>query len=72
MGEALTAAGHRVQRELVEAPHIGAALVEHANKQDCDLIIVGDRRETIIGRTLLGSTSRHVLRQAACSVLLAR
>ena len=72
MSDELTDAGHRVQRTLVEAPHIGAALVEHANKRDCDLIIVGDRRETIVARILLGSTSRHVLRQAPCSVLIAR
>ncbi len=72
MSDELTAAGYRVQRTLVEAPHIGAALVEHANKRDCNLIIVGDRRETIVARILLGSTSRHVLRQAPCSVLIAR
>lgn len=72
MGDALTSAGHQVQRRLVEAPHIGAALVEHARKRDCQLIIVGDRRETIVGRLLLGSTSRHVLRHAPCSVLIAR
>lgn len=72
MSDELTAAGHRVKSELVEAPHIGAALVDHANKRDCDLIIVGDRRESILARMLLGSTSRHVLRQAPCSVLIAR
>ena len=42
MSDELTAIGHGVQRTLIEASHIGAALVEHANKRDCDLIIVGD------------------------------
>ncbi len=51
---------------------IGAALVEHASKRNCDLIIVGDQREAIVARILLGSTSRHVLRQAQCSVLIVR
>jgi len=72
MDDKLTASGHRVESKLVEAPHIGAALVEHATKRDCGLIIVGDRRESIVARMLLGSTSRHVLRQAPCSVLIAR
>ncbi len=72
MSTKLTAAGHRVESTLVEAPHIGAALVEHVNKRQCDLAIVGDQRETIVARVLLGSTSRHVLRQASCSILIAR
>ncbi|WP_162006570.1 universal stress protein [Roseimaritima sediminicola] len=70
--ETLTAAGHRVEAELVEAPHIGAALAEHARKQATDLIIVGDQRQSMVQRVLLGSTSRHVLRHGPCSVLIAR
>lgn len=72
MREELETAGYRARTALVEAPHVGAALVEHAGKRQCDLIIVGDQRESIVTRVLLGSTSRHVLRQAACSVLIAR
>lgn len=68
----LQAIGYRVNSTLLEAPHVGAALIEQAKKLDCNLIVVGDRRETMMSRILLGSTSRHVLRQAPCSVLIVR
>jgi len=51
---------------------IGQALLDYATEHECKLIITGDRCGTIVERIVLGSTSRYVLREAPCSVLIAR
>jgi nucleotide-binding universal stress UspA family protein len=57
---------------LVECDHIGEGLVLFAEQHDCDLIVVGDTPHTVLGRVLLGSVSRFVLRHAPCSVWITR
>ena len=64
--------GFKTQSELIEATHIGQALVKYADSHKCDLIITGDQRETVMERIFLGSASRHVLRHAQCSVMIVR
>ncbi|QDS89445.1 Universal stress protein [Rosistilla ulvae] len=52
--------------------HVGEALVQYADRHQCDLIIVGDHHRNFLNRMLLGSVSRFVLRYAHCSVAIAR
>ncbi|PAY16117.1 hypothetical protein CKO51_28350 [Rhodopirellula sp. SM50] len=68
----LQSAGYVVHAKLTDAPHIGQALVDYAAEHDCNLVVTGYQRDTLVERILLGSTSRYILRQAPCSVLIAR
>lgn len=52
--------------------HIGNAIVQTAEKESADLIVVGDAGHTMLGELLLGSTSKYVLRHAHCSVWISR
>ncbi|MEM9589533.1 MAG: universal stress protein [Planctomycetota bacterium] len=64
--------GFTTQSALIEAAHIGERLIDYAKENDCQLIITGDSRDSFLDRLILGSTSRHVLRHAPQSVLIAR
>ncbi len=60
------------QPVVMEAPHVGDALLSYADQHHCDLIITGDRRRGTLNQLFLGSVSLHVLRHAKCSVLVSR
>jgi nucleotide-binding universal stress UspA family protein len=60
-----------VRHEMREGP-IGEAIVESAKKSACDLIVVGAKGHSQIGRMLLGSVSDHVATHATCSTLVVR
>lgn len=47
-------------------------IVDRANKLGVEMIIVGSRGRTGLARLVLGSTAEHVVREASCSVLVAR
>jgi len=46
------------------------ALVEHAAREDVDLVVVGHHKRGGLVRVFLGSVSEHVARHARCSVLV--
>jgi nucleotide-binding universal stress UspA family protein len=48
------------------------AIIEVANEQQADLIVVGNRGLTGIRRFLLGSVSSKVSEHAPCSVMIVR
>lgn len=52
--------------------HIGDAIVKHASDIDADLVIVGAKGHTAVGRILLGSVSDYVATHAPCDVLVVR
>lgn len=55
---------------LPQAPADGAeAILDAAQEHDADLIVVGIRRRSPVGKVLLGSTSQEVLLGADCEVL---
>ncbi len=47
-------------------------IVNEAEKQGADLIVIGSHGHSALERTLLGSVSDYVVRHAKCSVLVAR
>ena len=61
-----------VNAKIVDLPHVGEGLVNFAEDNQCDMIVVGESSRTSLGRVLLGSVSRYVLRHAPCSVLITR
>ncbi|PHQ33893.1 universal stress protein [Rhodopirellula bahusiensis] len=64
--------GLNTETHLVEADHVGEALVEYSRRHGCDLAVTGDSDSGLLTRVFLGSTSRYVLRHADCSVLIIR
>lgn len=61
-----------LQSHVIESEHIGEGLVRFTARQKCDLIVMGDTNRNLLGRMILGSASRFVLRHAACSVWITR
>ena len=60
------------QAEMIDSDHVGEGLVEYAEQQKCDLIVVGESPHSMLGRVVLGSVSRFVLRHAPCNVWITR
>lgn len=60
-----------VPTKLVEGPE-AEALVNTAEAQQADLIVMGSRGLGAMAGVLLGSVSRQVARHAPCSVLIVR
>ncbi|HEU4572385.1 MAG TPA: universal stress protein [Candidatus Limnocylindrales bacterium] len=50
----------------------GDSIVEAATAEAADLVVVGSRGRSGIERALLGSVSDHVVRHAACPVMVVR
>ncbi|TWU46697.1 universal stress protein [Rubripirellula reticaptiva] len=63
---------HQTQSHVPVADHIGDAIVQAAQKEKAELIIVGDTGHSLLGELFLGSTSKYVLRHAPCSVWISR
>lgn len=61
-----------LQSHVIESEHIGEGLVRFIAGQNCDIIVMGDTNRNLLGRMILGSASRFVLRHAACSVWITR
>lgn len=61
-----------VATDLIENDHSGDGLVNYTEQHDCDLIVVSESNRSNLGRLLLGSVSRFVLRHAPCSVWITR
>jgi nucleotide-binding universal stress UspA family protein len=67
--ERLEAAGVPSTALLIEGP-AAEKIAGEARKLDCGLIIVGAHHRGLLGQWLHGSTSREVLRDAPCPVLV--
>lgn len=66
----LEAAGvHHSVRELVRGQDPGEDLLDYAQDIDADLIVLGIRRRSPVGKLVLGSTAQDVLLRADCPVL---
>ncbi|MBA2317138.1 MAG: universal stress protein [Euzebyales bacterium] len=56
-------------RELVRGKPAGDDLAAFANEERADLIVIGLRRRSPVGKLVLGSNAQDVLLQADCPVL---
>lgn len=57
---------------LIRCDHIGEGLVRYVEANDIDLVVVGETPRSRLGRVLMGSMTRYVLRHAPCSVWITR
>lgn len=66
----LTAAGIDYElRELVRGKPAGEDLVDFATEEGADLIVIGLRRRSPVGKLVLGSNAQDILLAADCPVL---
>lgn len=65
-------AGVQAETELLQARVVGPVLMEEANNRGVDLIVMGVPYRQPIDDFYLGSSVRHILKNAACQVWLCR
>jgi nucleotide-binding universal stress UspA family protein len=68
----IAAAGPKPSCRVVEAEHVGQGIIDQADEQASDLIMIGDSGLGAISQMMLGSVSKFVLRHATVSVWIAR
>jgi len=62
----------RIQAAAAPAGHASTAILDKANAWSADLIVAGTHGRSALGRVLLGSVSLKLVREAPCSVRIAR
>jgi nucleotide-binding universal stress UspA family protein len=67
----LTDAGLRTQERVLEGDP-REALIEEAEKEHADLIVVGSHGRTGLEKLVMGSVATHVVTHAPCSVMVVR
>ena len=66
----LNEAGVQVEvRQLVRGNEPAEDLIEAAERSQADLIVIGLRRRTPVGKLILGSNAQRILLDATCPVL---
>ena len=66
-------AGHRIQPVLLQAPDVGAALVDEALEREADLLILGVSYRTKFGGDFaIGRVIPYALQNAPCAVWVVR
>lgn len=71
VAEMFDGANVRVKHVVSEGP-VGESIVDLAKSEKSDLVVVGAKGHSQIGRLLLGSVSDHVATHAPCSTLVVR
>ena len=56
-------------RQLVRGKEPAEDLIAVADESDADLIVIGLRRRTPVGKLILGSNAQRILLDAPCAVL---
>lgn len=70
--KSLTELSPNVTQQVIEANHVGHAIVNFAERNENDLIVLGSTGLGLLGKFLLGSVANYVLRHSECSVWIAR
>ena len=72
LDERLTAAGvdHRVHQAV--AVDVGAEIVRVAEESHAELVVIGIRPRSAVGKMLMGSVAQTVITEAPCPVLTVR
>jgi len=65
-------ASQRISTRLLEAPDVSQAILEQAEQNQSDLIVLGHKGKGAIQKFLLGSVTRRIAHHAPCSVLAVR
>ncbi|KUM36372.1 universal stress protein [Arthrobacter sp. EpRS71] len=68
----LVASGTEVETISAPATHTSEALIEIAATHSADLLVIGIRRRSAVGKLLMGSTALEILTGAPCPVLSVR
>jgi len=66
---AVAPAGVNVQTSVRAGESAAGEILDYCNESDIDLVVMGTRGRTGIGRLLLGSVAEKVVREAPCPVL---
>ena len=61
-----------VQKIIVKSGHPVDLIIHYTEEKDCDMVIMGSRGHETLSETMLGNTSRRVLRRCTKSVLVVR
>jgi nucleotide-binding universal stress UspA family protein len=59
-------------RSMIVDGHSGTAIVRVAEREKTDVIVMGALGRSMVEEALVGSISRHVVRQAPCPVLVVK
>ncbi|NND97275.1 MAG: universal stress protein [Pirellulaceae bacterium] len=70
--ESVRHAAPEVSSKVIDGEHVGEELVRFVEDDDSDLLVIGETPRALLGRLVLGSNSRFVLRHAPCSVWITR
>jgi nucleotide-binding universal stress UspA family protein len=70
--EQLQAAGRALTLESSVLSDPGDAVIQIAQDKDVDMIVVGLRHRSMVGKLILGSTVQRILLDATCPVLAVR
>jgi nucleotide-binding universal stress UspA family protein len=70
--ETLRPAFPHVQGIVEKGRHIGDTIVTTAEREKCDLLVIGDAEHSLLHDWILGSTTKFVLRHISCSVWISR
>jgi nucleotide-binding universal stress UspA family protein len=63
----------RIKTDAIDSPmSVVAALVNYADQEEADLIVIGTRGRSGIGKMLLGSVASGVVTYAPCPVLVVK
>ena len=70
--EACAAAGLTCEAHTIEALHPWEAIIDHAKRQECDLIVMASHGRRGVSALLLGSETQKVLTHTTIPVLIVR
>lgn len=68
----LAKSGIDATTHLIEADHIADSLIDYAEQNGCDLLVVGENQHNLVSRSIMGSVSKFVLRYAPCSIWISK
>ncbi len=72
LAKQLEATSAKIDKHVFEKVHVGSCILDFIEKHPTDIVVLGDKGRSAIGRFFLGSVSRFILHHAPCSVLLIR
>jgi nucleotide-binding universal stress UspA family protein len=62
----------QIKTEIISSTNIAGGIVDYAEENNIDLIVIGTRGRSGVKKLLLGSVASHVVTYAHCSVLVVK